>query len=259
MKYTNKEKLNEFKNLKNDDYFVITDFDHTLTTPKSETSVGLIPHYVGGELLIKRTKIFEFYRPLELDYTINAEDKKKIMKEWAQKSFQLLSEYITEDNIEKATENANIYLRSGVKEFFKEMYNKNIPVIVMSSGMGNVVKRFLEKENCSFSNMTIVSNFFEFKNGKASINLDNVMATSNKEYIRIPENVRKNIETKSKALLFGDLIEDIKMAKREKLADTLTFGFLDENVEKNLERYKEHFDVILTDESDFNDVKNILK
>ena len=39
----------------------------------------------------------------------------------------------------------------------------------------------------------------------------------------------------------------------------LNISFLDENVEKNLERYKEHFDVILTDESDFNDVKNILK
>ena len=52
MKYIDREKLNEFKNLQSNDYFVITDFDHTLTSPESETSVGLIPHYVGGELLI---------------------------------------------------------------------------------------------------------------------------------------------------------------------------------------------------------------
>lgn len=259
MQYINKEKLNEFKHLDNDDYFVITDFDHTLTTPKSETSIGLIPNYVGGEFLEKRTKIFEFYRPLELDYTINPEDKKKIMKEWATKSFELLGEYITQTNIKEAVKNANIYLRSGVKEFLKEMYNKNNPVIVMSSGLGNVVKEFLKKENCLFKNITIISNFFEFRNEKASINLNNIMATSNKEYIKIPEDVRKNIETKDKALLFGDLIEDIKMANKEMIPNILTFGFLDENIEENLEKYKEHFDVTLTDNSDFNIVKDILK
>ena len=70
----NKEKYNKLKKINN--YFVITDFDRTLTTAESEPTMGIIPQYLGGECLEKRTKIYEQYRPLELDYTIE-ENKKQ--------------------------------------------------------------------------------------------------------------------------------------------------------------------------------------
>lgn len=251
----NEKKLNNLKETNN--FYVITDFDRTLTTRNSEPSMGIIPQYIGGECLKKRTEIFEYYRPIELDYKIPEDEKKQIMQEWAEKSFTLLSKYITEEIVNKSLENANIYLRNGVKEFFTIMKNKNIPVIVMSSGVGNIVKAFLEKEDCLFNNVEIVSNFFEFINGKTHINFDYIMATSNKEYKRIPENVRSKTEGKS-ALLFGDLIEDIRMVSVKNMPNTLTFGFLDENIEQNLEKYNKSFDIVLTLGSDFSDVKNIL-
>lgn len=250
----NKEKVNTLK--KSTNFYVITDFDRTLTTKESEPSMGIIPQYLGGECLKKRTEIFEYYRPLELDYNIPPEKKTEIMKEWAQKSFTLLSNYITEEKIHKALENANIHLRHGVKEFFVEMKNKNIPIIVMSSGVGNILKEFLQKENCLFDNVEIVSNFFEFKNGKACIDFDNIMAVSKKEYKRIPESIRNKIEGKD-AFLFGDLVEDIKMVDLEKNPNTLTFGFLDENVEENIEKFNKNFDVVLTGHEDFNSIKDV--
>lgn len=252
----NKEKYNKLKKINN--YFVITDFDRTLTTAESEPTMGIIPQYLGGECLEKRTKIYEQYRPLELDYTIEQKEKQKIMKQWAKESFTLLSKYITQEKIEKALVSANLYLRNGVKAFLEEMNNKNIPVIIMSSGIGNIVKASLEKENCMFNNIEIVSNFFEFKTGKAFIDMNNIMATSNKEYNRIPLNIKNKLEEKEKALIFGDLIEDIKMINKEKIPSTLTFGFLDENVQKNLEKYKENFDIVLTENDDFNTVRDIL-
>lgn len=253
----NKEKINDF--VKSNSYYVITDFDATLTTGKSSSSMGIIPQYLGGKCLEQRKEIFNYYRPLELDYTIEAKEKQEIMKEWAIKSFTLLSKYTTKEVIEKSLDNPNMWLRDGVKEFLKEMSNKNVPVIVMSSGMGNIVKAFLEKEDCMFDNIKIVSNFFEFKNGKTCINMDKLMATSNKEYKRIPEEVRKEIEIKNKAILFGDLIEDIKMVNKEKLPDTLTVGFLDNNVEQNLEKYNKNFDIVLTEGENFNTVSSLLK
>lgn len=253
----NNEKLDRLKNL-SDDFYVITDFDRTLTSKESEPSMGIVPKYLGGECLEERTKIFEYYRPLELDYTLNVIEKQKIMKEWANKSFTLVSKYITQDIIDKALADANIHFREGAKEFLVKMHNMNIPVIIMSSGVGNIVKAFLEKEGCLFDNIEIVSNFFEFQDEKAHIDLNNIMATLNKEYKKIPEEVRAKIHNKENALLFGDLIEDIKMANEEKLSDTITFGFLDANVEQNLETYKSNFDVVLTDNNDFNDVINIL-
>ena len=252
-----KEKLNKFNNLNN--YFVITDFDRTLTTAESEPTMGVIPQYLGGECLEKRTKIYEHYRPLELDYTIEENKKQQIMKEWAKESFTLLTKYITKEGIENALLDANLYLRDGAKKFLEEMNNKNIPVVIMSSGVGNIVTAFLEKEGCLLDNIIIVSNFFEFNNEKTYIDFDNIMATSNKEYKKIPENIRENLEQKDKTILLGDLIEDIKMIDKEKLSETLTFGFLDENVKQNLERYKENFDIVLTENDNFNTVRKILK
>lgn len=252
----NKEKVNKLKQLEN--YYIITDFDRTLTTKESEPSMGIVPKFLGGECLKERTKIFNYYRPLELDYTIKEEEKQKIMKEWANKSFTLLSKYLTQDIIHKALENANISFRNGVKEFLIKMKNMNIPVIIMSSGVGNILEAFLEKEKCLFDNIIIVSNFFEFNNKKAYINLDNIMATLSKEYKRIPENIRNKIHSKENALLFGDLIEDIKMANKEKILNTITFGFLDANIEQNLEEYNKNFDIVLTEDEDFNSIKEVL-
>lgn len=252
----NNEKLDRMKKLS--DYYVITDFDRTLTRKDSEPSMGIVPKYLGGECLKERTKIFEHYRPLELDYTIEEKEKQKIMKEWANKSFTLLSKYLAEDIIDKALENANIHLRFGAKDFLIKMNNMNIPVIIMSSGVGNILKAFLKKEGCLFDNIEIVSNFFEFENEKAHIDLNNIMATLNKEYKKIPKNVRNKLKQKENALLFGDLIEDIKMANEEKLSNTVTFGFLDANVEDNLEEFNKKFDVVLTDDNNFNDIIKIL-
>jgi len=257
MIYINNEKeFNNFKGTKN--FYVITDFDRTLTTKDSEPSMGIVPKYLGGECLRERTKIFEYYRPLELDYTIKEQEKQKIMKEWANKSFTLLSKYLTQGILDKALKNANIHFRKGAKEFLIKMNNMNIPVIIMSSGVGNIIEAFLKKEGCLFNNIEIVSNFFEFQDEIAHIDLDSIMATLNKEYRKIPQNVRNKLEQKENALLFGDLIEDIKMANEEKLSNTITFGFLDANVEQNLEAYKNNFDIVITDDNNFNDVIKIL-
>lgn len=252
----NKEKMDRLKKI--DNYYIITDFDRTLTTRKSEPTMGIVPQYLGGECLKKRTEIFNYYRPLELDYTIDIIKKQEIMKEWANKSFSLLSQYVTQDTIDKSLENANLYFRDGVKEFLQEMANKNIPIIVMSSGIGNIIKAFFEKEKCMFENIEIVSNFFEFIEEKTYINLNNLMATSNKDYTKIPEKLRKQLQNKQKAILLGDLVEDIKMIDKKQIDNTITIGFLDSKVESNLEVYNNNFDIVITNDGTFYDVKNSL-
>lgn len=251
----NQEKINNFKK---ESFYVIADFDRTLTTKDSEPSIGIVPKYLGGECLRKRMEIFNYYRPLELDYTIKEQEKQKIMKEWANRSFTLLSKYLTENIINKSLENSNIHFRKGAKDFLAKMNNMNIPVIIMSAGVGNIIRAFLQKEGCLFDNIQIVSNFFEFRDKKAYIDLNNIMATLNKEYRKIPQSARKRLQEKENALIFGDLIEDIKMANKEKLSNTITFGFLDANVEENLEKFNKSFDIVLAGDEDFDTIKEVL-
>jgi hypothetical protein len=96
----NKEKLNRIEN--KTDFFVITDFDRTLTTKESEPSMGIIPQYLKGECLEKRTKIFEHYRPIELDYTLDNKTKEKYMRQWARESFTLLSKDGTQEVVDNS-------------------------------------------------------------------------------------------------------------------------------------------------------------
>ena len=50
-----------------------------------------------------------------------------------------------------------------------------------------------------------------------------------------------------------------KMVSKEDLNRTLSFGFLEKNVSQNLELYKKDFDVVLTNNSSFYDIEDILK
>lgn len=253
----NKEKLERFKNSK--DFFVIIDFDRTLTTGASDASMGIIPKFLGGECLKERLRIYEYYRPLELDYTIEENKKKAIMKEWANKSFTLLSKYLTSEEIlENSLKDANLHLRAGSKEFLKDMYDKNIPVVIMSAGVGNIIKRFLEKQGALYDNITLVSNFFEFEDNGAYIDTEKIMAASNKDYSRVPKEIREKLDKKQNVLLCGDVIEDINMIEKEKLHRTLTIGFLDYNVNTNLDIYNEKFDIVLAGEESFNKIREIL-
>ena len=254
----NKEKLEEFKNAR--DLYVVIDFDRTLTTNESDASMGIIPKFLGGELLAERIKIHDYYRPLELDYTLSKEERSKIMKEWATTSFTLLSKYLnSEETIKNALENANIGLRKGVKEFLKYMHEKDVPVIIMSAGMGNLIKIFLEKQGVLYDNIILISNFFKFRDNKSYIDTNNLISPSTKDYSKIPEEIRNELDKKENILLFGDIVEDIKMVEKSKINKTLTVGFLDNNIDSNLEVYNKNFDIVLADNETFEVVKKVIK
>jgi len=63
---------------------------------------------------------------------------------------------------------------------------------------------------------------------------------------------RKNI------LLFGDSLGDIAMSKSIDHEQVLSFGFLNIDVDKNIEKFKNVFDVVITNDSSFNFANDIL-
>ena len=57
---------------------------------------------------------------------------------------------------------------------------------------------------------------------------------------------------------FGDIIEDTYMVPKGNMQNTITVGFLDKDIEKNFNKYKDHFDIVLTNNASFNDVLDII-
>jgi 5'-nucleotidase len=249
MKYINNAKKIEKIQFNKENYCVVTDFDRTITTNVSMDSWDASGMTLGQEFKNELSELYHKYRPIEQSYTMPIEEKEKAMVEWYSKCMNLYFEYgLTQEKLEKSIENSNMIFREGAKEFLQESHKNNIPVIILSAGIGNVIKQFLKTNNCYFENMCIISNFIEFDENGNMKKFDNkkIIHTLNK---RMEGHTPKEFEEKAKnrkyKLLFGDLIEDLKMVKPEEIENTVTVGLL-ENLDENLEIYNKNFDIVLT-------------
>lgn len=163
MKYQNRT-----KNLaiKKDNYYIIIDFDKTITASNSLDSwMAVIDFNIYGETCKKEIqKLNAKYAPIELDYQISKNEKEQYMIEWYQKSMDILYRYgLTKTNLQKSLQKGTLLLREGAKEFFKNLNDSQIPVIILSAGIGNVIEEFLKQQEIYFNNIHIISNFIQFK------------------------------------------------------------------------------------------------
>jgi len=93
------------------------------------------------------------------------------------------------------------------------MYINNIPVVILSAGIGNVIEQFLKNNNCYYENMHIISNFIPFDEaGNIRKYEGELIHTLNKTMEgKITQELAKKIEGREYRLLLGDFIEDKKM------------------------------------------------
>lgn len=80
-----------------------------------------------------------------------------------------------------------------------------------------------------------------------------------KNRITFSKDLNNTIATKDYILLFGDVVDDINMAKKETIEKTITVGFLDKKIEENLALYQSAFDIVLTNNASFKEVEDIIK
>ncbi len=247
MQYIKKEKLDQIK-LEPNNMYVVIDFDRTITAKDSEDSWDAAGKMLGEEFVNKSYKLYQKYRPIEQDYTITYKEKNKAMEIWYQSCMNLYYEYrLTKQKLEKSVLESGLKFREGMQEFLKEMKQKEVPVIICSAGIGNVIEIFLRNKNCYYENMYIISNFLTFdKDGEITEYKNKLIHTMNKTIKgNLPEEVQKKLEGRQYKLLLGDTIEDKQMIEESEIPNTITVGFLNDKIEQNLEKYKEEFDICI--------------
>lgn len=215
MQYINYDKLDKIK-LNNSNFYVALDFDQTLTSPDGLSSWDACGFPLGDNFKKETEILFEKYGPIELDYTISFEEKNKAMIEWYYGNFELYYKYnLTKKDLEKSV--SGIIFRQGAQQFLKSMYKANIPVIILSAGIGNIIELFLRKNNCFTNNIHIISNFIPFdENGNIKKYTGELIHTLNKTMNRhISQEIYQKINNKKYRLLLGDFIEDKKMVPIE--------------------------------------------
>ncbi|XP_020087498.1 7-methylguanosine phosphate-specific 5'-nucleotidase A isoform X3 [Ananas comosus] len=234
---------------------VIADFDGTLT------SHGLLQQG-NPEYDAKREALFEYYHPLEISPTIPIEEKTKLMEEWWEKTHGLLIEGgLTYDAIKKSVTEATISFRDGVVELFEFLEERDIPVLVFSAGLADIIEEvFRQKLHRSFKNIKVVSNRMVFdENGRLVAFKGKTIHVLNKNehaldmaapvHDKFGDLNGSNDDTtlvkkRTNVILLGDHIGDLGMSDGVNFENRIAVGFLNSNVEKSLKDYCNTFDVV---------------
>lgn len=262
MIYLNKEALNKINKITKDNVYILADFDRTITLGSSNTSWSILAKsdMVPKEYVIERQKLYDIYRPIEINEQLPYETKNKLMIEWWTKHIELFIKYeLKEEVVNYAAKNLRVMaFRDGAEEFLKDMYEKNIPIIIISAGIGNFIEQFLIKNNCYYQNIHIVSNFIKFADGKAVGMADNIIHSLNKNEVALSNSIKDLLINRPNIVLLGDGLADTLMVSKEKGEKALKIGFLEENVKENLEIYRKSFDIVCTDNTSFKELKRKL-
>jgi len=251
---------------------VLADFDQTLThafvnNKRTPALISILADegYLTSDYPEKANALFKKYHDIEIDPDIPFKEKRKAMEEWWTKHFDLLiSSGLDRNDIEEIVKSENIALRKGISELLNNLQSNNIPLVILSSsGVGKEsIVSYLGHKKLLSDNIYIICNSFNWsEDGKAiSVNQPIIHSLNKNETVikDFPE-VFEKIEERTNVILLGNSIHDIDMITGFDYDNLIKIGFLNEEVDKNLEKYKENFDVIITDDSSAELVNSLLK
>lgn len=252
--------------------YILTDFDWTLTKTfswwKSRPSIISVLRsewYLWEEYSRKAYELFDYYHPIEINNNISIEEKKKEMTNWWNKHFDLLiNSKLNKKDIEKVVNSWIIEFKDWIKEFLYFLNKNNIPLIIVSASWLGVfsIKLYFEQQWVFTDNIKIISNEFYWDlNWNAYWYNKKIIHTFNKDEIILLEfpEIFNILKDKTNIIMLWDSIWDLTMLNWFNYKNLLKIWFLNKKDDEFLWKYTEHYDVILTWDSDANFLNKLLK
>jgi len=248
---------------------VVSDFDKTLTTAvykgtKTNTAISQMRqnNLLGKEYAKKSFALFDKYHPIEIDSSVPLEKKIPLMEEWWGNHLKIIVEYgMNKKVVNKVINIQSKYLRKGAKKFFSLLSSNKVPLLILSSALGDVIEGVLRKHKSFSNNVHVISNYFEFdKRGKAIGYKGKIVHVFNKDesQVKLTPYFEK-ISSRKNVILLGDSLGDLKMVGQITYDEIIRIGFLVENVESQFDDFKKNFDVILLEDGSLDFVNDLLK
>ena len=176
----------------------MADFDRTIMSGSSKTSWSILANsdLVPKTYVSERQTLYDYYRSIEVSDIVDYSYILQTMKEWFQKHIKLFVKYkISKQVFEEAATNLRIMeFRPYAREFIEFLHKNNIPIIIISAGIGKFIESFLEHNNCNFDNAYISSNRIIFKDGIAVGVGVNIIHSFNKNEVSLPNDILEKIK-----------------------------------------------------------------
>jgi len=251
-----KEKIERIINDGTEKLLCVFDFDKTLCYPfwkgeKDSTTFSVFRDLdlISPEYVKESNDLFDHYYPKEMSTDLSYKERLKYMEEWWSKHLELFIKYkINKQMIVEAVASGKIHLREGVKISFDLANEKNIPILILSAGLGDVIQEVLKHVGINHPNIHIISNFYKFDE----------IGDVNKNEKDLPDEMLRTFGDRSNVILAGDSLSDLHMTQGLVTNEVLSFGFLNGNL--TLEQsFKDKFDIVLLDaEESFKTLNDIL-
>ncbi len=208
-------------------YEIVADFDATLT----QKGEGLSNSFAALRDVLPPAgqkysdEIFAYYSPKEFDFSIDAIQRDILMRKWWEEEFGGMAKLsIYREDIKRAAYIPNLKMRDGITELFAFAKSNNIPILIFTAGVADIIEMKLEKEGLLNDNVTIVGNRFIFDNKGLIIgNTKPVIYVGNKHLVAQTWDVKMHADV---AFLLGDHPTDAKMCDDNNHEKVIRFGFL---------------------------------
>jgi len=238
---------------------VITDFDMTLTRyhlegSRCHSSYGVLDYspLMSEEFKTKAHSLFSKYYPIEIDHEFTIAEKIPHMEEWYRGSNEnIVSQNIHKSLLKQMVANSRAILRDNAVETMKILYEANIPVLVFSAGVGDVVEEILHKFEVFHPNVHVISNKMIYDEEEKVVGFkEPVIHMYNKNVAVLGETgYFEDIAHKTSAILLGDSLGDTHMSTGiPNLGAILKIGFLNIKIEESMSSFMDHFDIVLVDD-----------
>ncbi|XP_065655342.1 7-methylguanosine phosphate-specific 5'-nucleotidase A isoform X1 [Hydra vulgaris] len=240
---------------------VLSDFDRTLSKhfvegEKGFTSFGVVEHsqyfptYVKKQLL----SLHEKYHPIEMSTTITEEAKIPYMVDWWAEAFMLaVNAGVQKRQIPDMVRNSRVVLRDGADQFFHLLHEKNIPLLIVSAGLGDIINEVMLQQAELTRNISITANFYTFNSEGLATGLrgnEMIHSFNKNQHLKQRTDYFEKHKDRTNLIVMGDTLGDPSMADGIFPSENvLKIGFLNEKTEESLNAYLEVYDVVLTNDA----------
>ena len=221
----------------------------------------------GSLVRVQTDQLRTKYQAIEYDVHRSAEEKIPFMIEWWTKVQSILiASNLDKSLMRDVVNNSELKLRTGVKDFITGLLRVEIPILIFSAGLGDVIEMFLEKEIPEFrhghESSHIVANFLEFTaEGKLKAFNKKMIHSFNKNEHEIHDTpYYQSIVHRPNVILLGDSVGDVGMSNGMKnLRQILKVGFLNRSTPVKLDIHKRVYDIVVCDDQTFDVPNELLK
>ena len=276
--------LTSYKNNKKN-IALVTDFDFTISKKynyQKNLSLGSSYRFydeslIGGnqqKVLEIQNELCNKYMKYETDASIDIKIREKKVEEFYDKSLDVyINPKFTRDSIGKMLEKLKekFELRKYTKELFELLMKLEIPIIIVSGGIQEVIIDLLKnimpdfELYCKQKKILIISNTLYFEEGKGCVghSKDVIYAFNKGSFVK--NSIEKNFPEIKNIFIMGDHLNDYDSVRDLNMTqdNIIGIGFVNikpeligddtkkEEIQKNINDYKKVYDINLIGDSDF--------